>query len=267
MNFRQRRTPRLPVIKKGWILLLPLLLSGCVYLRLLQVKRQLSDFEDNFDLGGRAEWVVTFKNPTLFEKDAVFLVGSEPLSSWMEGEEKILHWEFELVGGSNIPPPPLAHLSVNVATKNRRVTRLIVPEKFLLFFSRGVLSSSLRQAANADVHEWSRRVNARLEFPPELESELPSQDRALMLLGPPRETITPQAPLENTPTQISGDKAEISASNLPDTWEQGVYHFRILKDDFPETITARLWFSPDRLLRRIAITWDRSTVDAEFLRH
>ena len=67
------------------LLLLPL--SGCVYLRLLQIKKQLLEFDRNFSLSGRSSLVIEFKNPVLYAKDARFLIGADPLSRTPGDEE------------------------------------------------------------------------------------------------------------------------------------------------------------------------------------
>ena len=63
-----------------FLLVIILLSTGCVYLRLLQVKNQLNDFEGNFDLKDQNGLKLVFKNPVLLSRDIVWLTKNNPIS-------------------------------------------------------------------------------------------------------------------------------------------------------------------------------------------
>ena len=225
----------------GAVLLLGVLLPGCVYLRLLDVKRQLNAFDENFAVGGRSELVIEFRNPVLRMKDARFLIGAEPLASVESPEEMTDHFAFSLLTSSGTPPP-LQHLSLDLAYRDRRLTKIIVPEKFLLMFSRSVLVETLKQAKDAEVLETKRTARARVTLPPSVEAELPTLERTQFLLGESPEVVA------------EGDLTT------------HLYRYGIDGSKRPAPILARLSFDEAGFLRRAFVRWDQSSVEATFVR-
>ncbi len=233
---------------------------GCVYLRLLEIKKQLKDFDQNFAITGRSELVIEFKDPVLKIKDVKFLIGADPLYQTEEGED-IYHYEFDqvraavpaapdvfIVVGSTGPPqaaaapPPLHHLSLRMAFREVNLVRIIIPETFMLLFPRNVLVETLRQAADAEVYESRRLARGRIKLPLATEAELPSLSKTIFLLGEPLERV-PEGDLETI-----------------------VYRYEILKGRRQAPIKARLSFDVQGLLRRVFVRWDISSVETEFLR-
>jgi len=60
------------------LLIMTTLLSGCVYYRLLKLKRQFEHFEDNFELEDKKGLTLVFKNPILYKKDIMWLLNNKP---------------------------------------------------------------------------------------------------------------------------------------------------------------------------------------------
>ncbi|MBL0349568.1 MAG: hypothetical protein IPP68_04230 [Elusimicrobia bacterium] len=247
----------------GAVLLLAVpFLSGCVYLRLLEIKKQLRNFDENFYISGRSELIIGFNVPVLKTKDVKFLIGAEPLYQTAEGED-VYHYEFEespapvvpapvvfgtttfVLNESTVPaagPPPLARLSLDLAFHEGKLVKIIVPETFMLLFPRNVLVETLKQAANAEVFETKRLARGRISLPPHIEAELPSLSKTLFLLGEPA-TSYPEGDLQTF-----------------------VYNFRIAKEDRRVPIQGRLCFDARGLLRRVFVRWDISSVEADFPR-
>lgn len=217
-------------------------LSGCVYLRLLDIKRQLVDFDKNFLIGGRAELVVEFLQPALYQRDARFLIGAPPLGETLTEEGTLDHFEFFLHRSSASTPPPFDRLSLDLAYRDKKLVKIIVPENFLMLFSRNVLVETLKQAKDAAVYEMKRLARAKIILSPEVEAELPSRSRTEFLLGSPTETIS-----------VGEDE----------TW---IYRFGVVTELRPVPIVGRLTFNPDGLLKKAVVRWDSSTVEAEFVR-
>ncbi len=238
------------------------LLSGCVYLRLLEIKKQLKNFDAHFVIGGRSELVIGFNDPVLKIKDVKYLIGAEPLYQTAEGED-VFHYEFEktpapgpaapVVTGTTTfvlteatapaaGPPPLAQLSLDLAFGEGKLVKIIVPETFMLLFPRNVLVETLKQAANAEVFETKRLARGHIALPPHIEAELPSLSKTLFLLGEPAMSY-PEGDLQTF-----------------------VYNFRIAKDTRRVPIQGRLSFDARGLLRRVFVRWDISSVEALFQR-
>lgn len=227
-------------------------LTGCVYLRLLEIKKQLQNFDQNFSIGGRTDLEIELKFPVLREKDVDYLIGGKPFS--IEGtNESIYHYEFDMVRSSATPDrsdftavvpssatalPPLHHLSLQLGIKDGKMNKIVVPETFMLLFPRGVLVETLKSAANAEVYETKRMARARIQLPLSIDADLPSQTKTLFLLGEP------------FATESEGDGTVL------------LYRYRISHVTRPVPIFARLSFDAKGLLRRVRVRWDTSTVEA-----
>jgi hypothetical protein len=219
------------------------LLSGCVYLRLLEVKKQLKNFDENFAIGGRSNLIIEFKNPVLRSKDARFLVGAEPLFQTEKEGEILQHYEFNLVHRSSVTAlPPLNQLSLDLASREGRLAKIIVPKKFMLLFPRNVIVETLKQAKDAEVYELKKLARGRIHLMPELEAELPSYEKTLMLLGDP---------LVSVPEE---DLQVLS------------YRYTISSASREIVILAHLGFDPAGLLQKVHVRWDQSSIEALFIR-
>ncbi len=227
-----------------WIGVLALAsLTGCVYLRLLEVKKQLKEFDENFVLFGRPDLVIRFKNPVLYAKDARYLIGADPLTREPGPGGEVWGYEFEMARKEPAPPTLMEKLSLRLLINGKKLEEIRVPETFMLLFSRNVLMETLRQAADAEVLETAKTARAKIRLSPHTDAELPSLDKTHWLLGDPLEVKQ-----EGEGLLTLG------------------YRYRIIGARRDAPILARLTFSPDNMLRRVVVTWDTSTVDAEFLR-
>jgi hypothetical protein len=224
-------------------LIFPLLIfSGCVYLRLLEVKKQLKDFDAHFTLSGRSDLVIEFNHPVLRASDAVFLVGADPLFQETAGGETLYHYAFTLVGSTGTAEVALGRLPLTLAVAERKLTKIIVPESFMYLFPRSVFIEVLRQAADAEVFQLRKTVHRRIRLPTTVDAELPSATKVLHLLGPAAEETSTSDGITR------------------------LYRYRIAGAERKAPIRVQLTFRPDGLLTRVVVTWGASTVDAEFLR-
>jgi hypothetical protein len=239
-----RPAPRFPSsLRLAGLLFIGGALSGCVYLRLLTVKKQLQDFDANFALSGRPDLVIEFKNPVLLSKDARFLIGGPPLEKATVGGERVWRYEFEMVRSTGPLNAPLERLTLRLHMKDDKLVKIVVPETFMFLFPRNVLIETLKQAKDAEVLKLQKTVRRRMNLTPHSDAELPSLQKTLSLLGPPLET-----------------------ENTEEGFQRLLYRYRIMQDPKDVPIIARLAFSDDGLLRQVVITWDTATVDALYER-
>lgn len=229
----------------AWVALLGALLSlmsACVYLRLLEVKKQLQNFDENFAVGGRSELVIEFKNPVLRTKDARFLIGADPLSQ-KTGEELFYHFEFELVRSSTASaPPPMNRLGLDLAFRQGKLTKIIVPETFMFLFPRNVVVDTLKQAKDAEVFELKKLARGKIHLDREVEAQLPSYAKTLLLLGEPLLRAS------------EGDLHVLT------------YRYSILKASKDVLILTQLSFDAEGFLRKAYVHWDQSAIEALFMR-
>lgn len=221
-----------------------LFLSGCVYTRLLEVKRQLREFETYFALQGDPDFILFCKSPVMLSKDVVYLIGAAPLKSEVRGDVSRWHYEFE-----RVPPAddkqtwPMDRLSLGFDILDGKMQRVIVPPGFMQLFSRQILTETLLKAPDADVLQLRKTVVSHNRLSPEADAQLPGREKTLSLLGRP-------LGVEN--------KGKL---------ETLIYRYKITGVEKNVPIIARLSFSSDGLMRRAVIHWDSSTMDVEFLRY
>lgn len=217
------------------------LLSACVYLRLLEVKKQLKNFDENFSIGGRSELVIEFNRPVLRTKDVRFLIGADPLS--LTGTEEVIqHYEFELVRSSGSVAPPMGRLGLDLSIKRGRLVKIIVPETFMFLFPRNVVVETLKQAKDAEVFELKKLARGIIRLEPEVEAQLPSYSKTLLLMGEPLQRA------------IEGDLQVLT------------YRYAISKTAKEVLILTQLHFDGEGLLRKAYVHWDQSAIEALFLR-
>ena|GEM_PF-2674438 len=219
-----------------------LLLTGCVYLRLLDVKGQLNRFDENFFIRGDSEFWVEFRHPLLKMKDVRFLIGADPLSvSKTDGIHH--HYEFELLPGETATTlPPLHRLGLGLDFKDGLLVRIRVPDPFLRLFSRAVLEETLRQAKNSNILELQKLARAQIFLTEKTDAELPSLEKTLELLGPPLKR----------------------SAHGP--WQTLTWRYVIVGADRSPSITARLSFDATGRLHTVYVLWDESAVEADFMR-
>jgi hypothetical protein len=219
-----------------------LLLAGCVYVRLLQVKNQLRDFDANFGLTGSPFLSIDLKNPIMKDKDTVFLIGAPPRTVTPEGDALLWHYDFEAVRSSGPLNAPLEKLFLDLRVRGGKLVNVIIPETFLSYFSRDVVGECFKHAVDAEVFKLQKTLKASIRLAPGTDGELPSFEKTETLLGPALET------------------------DREDDWRRLTYRYRIVDARRNVPIIARLSFDDAGRMRHARITWDTSTVDVTFLR-
>jgi hypothetical protein len=126
---------------------------------LLELKRQLADFDNHFVVDTSDGLKLRFKRPVLRDDDMAFL-GIAPASR--HGNRRAERWHFRWV------KDPVAADGAGVSYEQTadfvfvdgRLTTLIVPERFFVFFPKSVLLAGLRSMGHASVDRGRRRATA-----------------------------------------------------------------------------------------------------------
>jgi hypothetical protein len=185
---------------------------------------------------------IDFKNPVLKDKDASFLIGVPPRTVTRGQDADVWHYDFEAIRSTGPQGAPLEKLSLDLRVKDGKLLSIVVPETFLLYYSRAIVTESLHCAATADVLKLQKTIRAHIHLSPAADAELKNREQTLKLMGPPLEIV-------------------------PDGgWTQFVYRYRIVdaKRDVP--IIGRMSFDAAGRLHHAIISWDSSTVDVFYLR-
>lgn len=145
------------------LILLTLTLTGCVYLRLLQLKLQLRDFDRNFDLQTADGLVLTMKNPVLLDDDV------EQFFHWLPETRKKIgnaeRWEFRWVkdhvaaDGDRRP----TELSLDLLFVDHKLAKLRAPETFFVATIPKTLAvSALHSLGGAKVDKSKRTAESTI---------------------------------------------------------------------------------------------------------
>lgn len=183
------RTPRLQSLFIPLLLALALLTSGCVYLRLLQLKNQLADFEKNFSASSADGLRLTFKSPVLLGDDLRWL-GADPESirKTPAGEYWVMRWVKERAPGST--ETAVYDIELDAELVDHRLRTVQIPERYFNYVPKSLFINALRSAGHAHIDRQSRQ--AVMDTPAEDPTDrVPPVDRPSIehMLGLPTQKI------------------------------------------------------------------------------
>lgn len=165
------------------------LLSGCVWLRLLDTQQQIAEFDRHFYVESGEHFVLHFLHPKLYSADFVTLSGLKPslVSPLTEGQR----WRLKF---RKITPPgaaaagPDAGLTFDLTFNPADLlVRWDFPPEFLAIAPAEFLEASLRSLGRAKVNEGKRQLSADASTLPKLAAALPEMAQVTRTLGDPLE--------------------------------------------------------------------------------
>jgi len=171
-------------------LLLPLvaLLSGCVWLRLLNTQQQIAEFDRHFYVESGEHFILHFLHPKLYSEDFVTLSGLKPslVSPLSEGQRWRLNFRKigaprKAGGGANDLAFDLIFNPANL------LVRWDFPPEFLAIAPAEFLEASLRSLGKAKINEGKQQLSADASTLPTLNNALPEVSHVTKTLGEPLE--------------------------------------------------------------------------------
>ncbi len=166
-----------------------LLSTGCVYLRLLQTKKQLHSFGRYFELREQNGLSLVFKKPVLLEKDIIWLTKSTPTFTTENEEGKQWTYVYEKQFNSlELSEKEKREFDIYLVMvfRDGKLNEFKLPERFLKVVSKELLIKMLESMGSADVSKLSRRASS--EFRGKDEAEIPTLEHILFVLGAPFST-------------------------------------------------------------------------------
>jgi hypothetical protein len=138
-----------------------LLLGGCVYLRLLELKNQLANFERHFNLQTDDGLRILCRNPVLGQNDVRWL-GLKPASMRKLGvaEQWHVRWEKELPPG--VKDDTDFYIGLDLMFAEGRLTGISVPESYFQLIPKSFVLGVIQSMGGADVDKTRRKVEARV---------------------------------------------------------------------------------------------------------
>lgn len=159
-----------------------LLLGGCVYLRLLELKKQLGQFDRYFTLQTHNGVGLVCQQPILTPDD-IRWIGLRPEESKKLGQAE--QWQVRWI--KQLPPGVVETGQFDIVLElgfvEGRLTRLAIPERYFAVMPKDFLVNIIKSLGKGQVDKSSKRIDSAVTAVP---PDLPDIDK---LLGRPSEEI------------------------------------------------------------------------------
>jgi hypothetical protein len=208
------------------LLLLVYCLSGCVWLRLLQLKHQLEHFDENFATLASDHFTLIFKHPVLLNDDFVELAKLQPTSKAQTPEGSRWIQAFHKIDGQGRLQPGVDFFFTLDFDQDDRLIRWDFSPVFMAMVPAQFFEDSIRSLAKGKVDQANRKFR------------VDPKDRAIITVRPP------------TIAEITAVLGEPLESSEEDGKKIYLYRFvvdspHIDKDYLDRGITdVRLFFDP-----------------------
>lgn len=164
------------------LLAFALFASGCVYLRLLDLKKQFARFDENFVLLPSEDFEMRCLKPLLTSSDLRWL-GAEPriIRPWRDGEEWSIRWVKQPPVGTT--EPLVYDMEFIARLSDDRLAEAVIPKRYFAYFPKELFVNLLRSTGSAKVDKSDREAESQTEPPPE--TPLPNLKSVGGMLGLP----------------------------------------------------------------------------------
>ncbi len=225
-----------------------LLLGGCIYLRLLELKRQLADFDRYFDVNLRQGVTIVCRKPVLLDEDLAFFK-LVPESRQRAGNVERLHFRWIKAYQAPGEDPRNYEVAVDFLFVDHKLARVLLPERLFVFVPKHFFLTIVKAFGHAQIDRTRRTASASVheDFAPGVIPPPPSDTELTAMLGAPEsKTETAEGPVWNyryqaaSADQRSG-RIEIAFTLNPATRKARRIQGRIfeftLDINLPDTIT------------------------------
>jgi hypothetical protein len=162
-----------------------LLLSGCVYLRLLELKNQLERFDHFFGLLTHDGLVLICHEPVLRTSDLRW-IGVKPETIKTLGHAE--HWHVRWI--KQLPPGVTEKAQFDIVLElgfaHDRLTRAAIPERYFALMPKQFLVGVIRSLARGRISKSQKKIDATISAA-EIAAARPSLPSIDKLLGQPSE--------------------------------------------------------------------------------
>lgn len=169
------------------VLLLATALSGCVWLRMLELKSQLSHFDENFKVTAGQHFTLNFLHPVLYSDDYLTLAKVEPSSKANEhngAEWRQVFHKLNVKGQKETGRDVVFTLRFN---RNDRLESWEFSPTFMAMIPPRFLEASLRSLGKGNVDQGKQRLRVNPEDLPKVDANPPTREEIIASLGEPSE--------------------------------------------------------------------------------
>lgn len=165
-------------------------ISGCVYLRLLEFRGQLANFDEYFSVDTKDDLALVFKKPVLYRNDFDYLSKLQPSEIEHLPQGKRSFYRFKKVGiQGRIIKPSVELLLTLKFNQDELLTHWTFSPMFLAMVPAEFLEASLRSLGSSTVNRFKRQVRADLGAIPKIHAQVPIQSDIVSVLGAPLKII------------------------------------------------------------------------------
>jgi hypothetical protein len=179
-----RTLPR-RVAVTAWLLAVAVLLSGCVYLRLLALQKQLANFDRYVDVSETGDLTLTFRKPVLYAEDIRWLIELNPTSTTGNSGDQTWHWTFAKERAATNHETGNFDLTFATAFTSNKMSQFILSERFLMFMPKPLILGFFKSMGHAEVDQKKRSAKAKWRGPGLKDVPMPTQREVGQLLGQP----------------------------------------------------------------------------------
>jgi hypothetical protein len=166
------------------------MLSGCVYLHLLQLKRQLADFDRHFTLQTDKGVRLNCLEPVLLAEDVRWL-GFEPASVRTIGQADQWHLRWLKQKAADDGAEGSFEIAFDLFFADEKLTALSIPDRYFSVLPKSVVVNSIKSLGGARVDKKDRRVESQVRLALDDASQpWPTRATIASVLGRPTEEST-----------------------------------------------------------------------------
>ncbi|HSE83003.1 MAG TPA: hypothetical protein VLB01_00475 [Thermodesulfobacteriota bacterium] len=158
-------------------------ITGCMYVRLLKLKAQLSNFDKYFELKDEQKLTMVFLEPVLLNQDIVWLLKSDPISKEETEGGEVWTYVFEKQYAGVDDDKEDFDIPVDMLFHKKKLKEVRFPERFLKYLSKPLLAKMFRSMGDAEISKLSRTADS--EFKGNNPLEIPTKGQIIELLGVP----------------------------------------------------------------------------------
>ena len=162
-----------------------LLLSGCVYLRLLEIKQQLGKFDQFFALQSVDGLAIICQTPVLRTND-VRWIGLKPEHTKKLGhaEQWSVRWVKQLPEG--VTEKPQFDIVLELGFANDKLSRVAIPERYFAVMPKQFLIGVIKSLGRGKIDKTGKKIEAEVSAD-EIAAARPNLPAIDKLLGIPSE--------------------------------------------------------------------------------
>jgi hypothetical protein len=138
-----------------------LLLTGCIWLRLLELKNQLAEFDRFVKVDERQGLTLHFVKPVVLSQDIRQLSDVEPTAKATNQNHETWYWTFEKQFASTNAPELTNNLTLEMGFTKGKMDSVTFPERVLAFVPKPFIIGIFRSLGGAEIDQKTRSASMK----------------------------------------------------------------------------------------------------------